>query len=182
MVLHLAGICEGKAFRKAHTQPPSSQTHLRHGPRGFSFCCIWTKKKMMHKSTEGGTHGKESRTKGSGKGSSGKEGSEESSEGHREEEVIPSFSAPVAGRGGASLSSTTLCDGLKMTVPAHHPPGTELSVPCLCPLCTSIAVRKSDNLRGGQRSVLEVLCWQAAKPTLEDYASPKNLHPLSVIF
>ena len=75
----------------------------------------------MHKSTEGGTHGKESRTKGSGEEDS-EEANEEANEGRHEEEVIPSFSAPVAGRGGASLSSTALCYRLKMTVPTHHPP------------------------------------------------------------
>jgi len=70
---------------------------------------------MIHKSTEGGTHGKESRTKGSGEEDSGEEDSEEEdSEGRHEEEVIPSFSAPVAGRGGASFSPTTLCYRLKM--------------------------------------------------------------------
>ena len=76
---------------------------------------------MIHKSSEGGTHGKESRTKGSGKGTCEKEGNEETSEGRREEEVVPSFSAPVAGRGGASFSPTTLCYRLKMTDPLTIP-------------------------------------------------------------
>ena len=74
----------------------------------------------MHKSTEGGTHGKESRTKGSGEEDS-EEANEEANEGRHEEEVIPSFSAPVAGRGGASFSPTTLCYRLKMNSTKDYP-------------------------------------------------------------
>ena len=63
------------------------------------------KGEIIYKSTErGGPNGKESGSKGSGKGS-GKEGNEETRKDRREEEVIPTPSALVMGRGGTSFPS-----------------------------------------------------------------------------
>jgi len=67
------------------------------------FLHIRKKGEGIYKSTEGGHHGKEGGGKGSSEETSDEKGDEETSEGHRKEEVIPSFSAPVMGRGGTSF-------------------------------------------------------------------------------